>query len=405
MTADPSALTRTPERRRRRAIRRIRALSVSVLLVALVLVGCSGAASTPAPIETPAGSVTVSASPTASDGAGDVLTGDCERLPSGSPTCRPSSGVPVTPAPTVLPTAVPLRYPLTLRDDEGTAAILQEAPRRIASLTPASTETLYALGADDLLVARSEGDDYPPEATKLPAVATYAGVEIEQLVALEPDLVIAGGNGFTPAADIEKLRSLGMTVVVVYAESLEAVLRDIELVGQAAGRDEEGRALAASLRSRINTIAEAAQAVVPRPRVFYELDATKEIYGPARDSFLAGMIVLAGGNPITTDDPRSYAISLERLVGADPQVIVLGDAAYGVSAEIVAARPGWGNMAAVRLGAIRPVNDVIVSRPGPRIADGLAALALAINPTLVLPPEGTADGAGATASPSGSPAQ
>jgi iron complex transport system substrate-binding protein len=123
-----------------------------------------------------------------------------------------------------------------------------------------------------------------------------------------------------------------------------------------------------------------------RPRVFYELDATKEIYGPADDSFLVEMIGLAGGDPITTGSRTVFSIPLERLVAADPQVIVLGDAAYGTTPATVAARPGWSGMAAVKSGAVRPVNDVVVTRPGPRLVEGLRALALAIDPAAALPP-------------------
>ncbi len=97
------------------------------------------------------------------------------------------------------------------------------------------------------------------------------------------------------------------------------------------------------------------------------------------------MIALAGGDPITTGSPTVYSIPLETLIAADPEVIVLGDAAYGVTADQVAARPGWGGMTAVADGAIRPVDDVVVTRPGPRLAEGLRALALAIDPDVALP--------------------
>ena len=97
------------------------------------------------------------------------------------------------------------------------------------------------------------------------------------------------------------------------------------------------------------------------------------------------MIALAGGDPITTGSPTDFAIPLEKLIAADPEVIVLGDAAYGVTAEAVAARPGWDVMTAVKDGAIRPVNDVVVTRPGPRLVEGLRALALAIHPDAAVP--------------------
>ena len=98
------------------------------------------------------------------------------------------------------------------------------------------------------------------------------------------------------------------------------------------------------------------------------------------------MIELAGGEPITTGSTTSFEIPLETLVTADPEVILLGDAAYGVTADAVAARPGWNVMTAVKNGDIRPVDDIIVTRPGPRLVDGLRALALAIHPDLELPP-------------------
>ena len=91
---------------------------------------------------------------------------------------------------------------------------------------------------------------------------------------------------------------------------------------------------------------------------------------------------LAGGDAVTTSDPAVFSIPVEQLIVADPEVIVLGDAAYGVCPSTVAARPGWAGITAVKDGAIRPVNDTIVTRPGPRLADGLASLTRAIHPEL-----------------------
>jgi iron complex transport system substrate-binding protein len=118
--------------------------------------------------------------------------------------------------------------------------------------------------------------------------------------------------------------------------------------------------------------------------VFYELGAEAEIYAPAPGSFLADMIVRAGGEPITTADPALWSIPLEELVVADPEVIILGDANYGTCPDAVASRPGWEGMIAVINGAVRPVDDAPVTRPGPRLAQGLASLARAIHPELEL---------------------
>jgi iron complex transport system substrate-binding protein len=309
-------------------------------------------------------------------GATGGPTGSVESIPSSA---RPAPSA--SPVPTVEPST---SFPVELTDDEGTAVSLGARPERIVSLTPAATETLFAIGAGGRVVAGTDFDDYPPEAAALPDVATFAAVDVEAIVGLEPDLVIAGGNSFNDPAAIEHLRELGVPVLVVYPPTVEAVFADIELVARAVGSQDNGADLTASLRAELDRIA-AATRDVERPRVFYELDASTEIYGPADDSFIVELIELAGGDPITTGSTTAFAIPLERLVEADPEVIVLGDANYGVTAAAVAERPGWGGMTAVEEGAIRPVDDIVVTRPGPRIAQGLRELALAIHPDLELP--------------------
>ncbi|HEY6056660.1 MAG TPA: ABC transporter substrate-binding protein [Candidatus Limnocylindrales bacterium] len=293
-----------------------------------------------------------------------------------TPAATAGSAASATPAPA---------WPLTLTDDEGNVVELKTEPRRIVSLTPATTEIAFALGAGARVVATTDFDDYPPEVRSLPHVATFSSVDVEKIIGLDADLVLAGGNSFNSPEALDRLRTLGMPVLAVYAPTVGAVLSDIELVGRAIGRADEAKALVGSMRGQIDSVS-AATADLPHPRTFYELDATKDIFGPADDSFVAEMVRLAGGTPITTGSTTVFSIPLEKLVAADPEVIVLGDANYGATPEIVAGRPGWGGIAAVRSAAIRPVDDVVVTRPGPRLPAGLRSLALAIHPDLSLPP-------------------
>ena len=332
---------RTPSSERRKGS------SIPVLLAAFLVAGCVAAA-TPTPVPTPTAAATPSQAPT-------------------------PSATPVQPA-----------FPLTVTDDEGTEVAIAAEPERIVSLSPANTEIVWALGAGDRQVGGTDFDDFPAEAAALPDVASYTGVDVEKIVGLEADLVLATGNGFNPPDDVARLRSLGIPVLVVYAPDVAGVLADIELIGTAIGEREAALRLTAVMRAELDRISAATRAAGTAPRVFYELDATAEIYGPADDSFIAEMIELAGGDPITTGDPNVFAISLERLVAADPEVIVLGDANYGATPEGVAQRPGWGGMTAVKAGAIRAVDDIIVTRPGPRLTEGLLALARAIHPELGL---------------------
>jgi iron complex transport system substrate-binding protein len=275
-------------------------------------------------------------------------------------------------------------FPVVLVDDEGTEVAIEAEPQRIVSLSPANTEIVFALGAGGRLVGGTDFDDVPTEARDLPDVATFQGVIMEQVVDLEPDLVLAAGNFFTPSDDIARLRELGYPVLVVYAPDVPAVMADIELIGTAIGAADEATAMTAEMSAQIDAIAAAAAGVGSSPRTFYQIGSEPEIYGPAPESFVADMVELAGGQAITTGDPAVFSIPLEELVAADPEVIVVGDANYGVCPADVAARPGWGGMSAVQDGDIRPVDDVPVTRPGPRLAQGLASLARAIHPGLEL---------------------
>ncbi len=368
----------------------LRVRLLTFLVAAFMAAGCTTGSSgfTAAPQSgVPAAAPTASAAATASG------TPSASAAPSATTsTSVPASAVPSassapasTPQPSAPPSVATVTYPLILTDDEANQVTLLAQPKRIVSITPATTEILFAIGAGDRLIANTDADDFPPQVRNLPHVATFSSVDVEQIVALQADLVIAGGNGFNKPDSLAQLRRLGIPVLVVYGADVEGVLRDISLVAQAVGQPTEGDALVATMRSEFLTVAQATQALA-HPRTFYELDATKEIYGPADKSFIAEMITLAGGTPITTGSETVFSIPLEKLVAADPEVIVLGDAAYGTTAEIAAARPGWSTMTAVRNKAIRPVDDTVVSRPGPRLVEGLRDLALAIHPDLILPP-------------------
>jgi iron complex transport system substrate-binding protein len=330
-----------------------------------------------------------------------VLVAACSTGAGPTVSIPPDSTGALQPPATATPaaTASPVAFPLTLSDDEGTKVELAAEPRKLVSLTPATTEVLFSLGVGDRIVGKVEDISlYPPQAASIPDVAKFGEVDVEKIVSLAPDLVIAGGNSFNPPAKIAQLRSLHVPVLVVYAPDVDTVFSDIELTGAAVGRGREAKDLTASMRATFDQIG-AATKDLARPRVFYEIDGSQKIYTAADHSFLAAMIELAGGTAITTGSTTNFEIPLEKLVSADPEIILLGDAAYGATAESVKARAGWSVMTAVKDGAILPIDDVVVTRPGPRLTDGLRALAVAIHPDAVLPstaPPASAPAASAT---------
>jgi iron complex transport system substrate-binding protein len=279
-------------------------------------------------------------------------------------------------------------YPLTLSDDEGRRVTLDAEPMRVISLAPSSTEIVCALDACDRLVGVNDfRDGFPPDVLAaiedVPNVASFTGVDREAVVGATPDLVLAAGNNLTAPADIEAMAELGIPVLVLYPESLEEVYAHIELVGQALDAQPEAAELVASMRESVAAVEEAVAGAAERPRTFYEVGLfSGSIYTAGEDSFLAALIETAGGDPIT-GDATTTAIQLEDLVAADPELILLGDAAYDptITAESVAARQGWGGMTAVAEGRVLTMpEDVLITRPGPRIVDGLEALARAIQP-------------------------
>src|SRR5919106_6356593 len=126
-------------------------------------------------------------------------------------------------------------FPVTITDDTGTNLTLSEEPAAIVSLAPSNTEIVCALDACDRLVGVTDFDDYPPEVADVTDVVVQTQVDVELVVDAEPDLVLAAGNELTPSAVIEQLDELGLTVLVLYPESLDEVYADIELIGEALG--------------------------------------------------------------------------------------------------------------------------------------------------------------------------
>ena len=279
-------------------------------------------------------------------------------------------------------------FPVELTGDDGRSITLDAAAERIVSLAPSNTEIVCALDACDRLVGVTDFDDYPAEVAEITDVVVQTQVDIELVVDAEPDLVLAAGNELTPTATIEQLEELGLTVLVLYPESLDEVYANIELLGTALDAGDAADALVASMEERVAAVAEAVEGA-ETPRTLYEIFyAEGTTYTAGEGSFLASLIEIAGGEPVTGD--AQGVIDGESLVAADPELIHLGGASYdptqadpAAAHDAVAARPGWSDLTAVTAGDVVPyLDDIVTTRPGPRIVDGLEALARAIHPEL-----------------------
>ena len=294
--------------------------------------------------------------------------------------CSPAS----TPQPAPLVTEVATSAPITLSDGLGRTVTLNGPAQRIVSLAPSNTEILFAVGAGTQVAGRDEASDYPDEALSLPTVGGWSGFSTESIVALQPDLVLAGGIN-TPEL-VASLESLGLRVYFLpNPATIEEMYANLETMGLLTGHEVETAALVKALKVRVAAVDEKIAAVTERPSVYYELDATDPTkpYTAGPGSFVDLLIRRAGGANVGAQLQGQWVqISLEELLILDPDMILLGDALYGETPEKVAARPGWEVLSAVQDGRIYPFDDTLVSRPGPRLVDALEAMARFLHPGL-----------------------
>jgi iron complex transport system substrate-binding protein len=260
---------------------------------------------------------------------------------------------------------------------------LQGTPKRIVSLAPSNTEILFAVGAGKQVVGRDSFSDYPADAQSVQDIGGSMGsYDLETIVALHPDLVLAGEIN-TPEL-IASLEQIGLTVFYLpNPATLEEMYVNLETVGQLTGHRSEAAALVNTLKQRVAAVDARIAAENSRPRVYYELDATDPTkpYTAGPGTFVDLLISRAGGTNIGGNLTSQWAqISLEQLVVDDPEIIILGDSAYGVTVDSIRQRTGWADVSGVKNGRIYPFDDNLVSRPGPRLVDGLEALAKLLHP-------------------------
>ncbi|HEX5951030.1 MAG TPA: helical backbone metal receptor [Actinomycetota bacterium] len=268
-------------------------------------------------------------------------------------------------------------FPLTLVDDDGVEVTIEAEPQRIVTFAPSMTETLFALGVGERIVGVSgPSDDYPAEAAAIEQVggAGEFGVDpnVERVVALEPDLflTISGGDAWKA-----ELRDLGVPIVTLDAVDFADLLEDIRTVGELTGTADAAETLADDMAER----AEAVEAqTTDRVTCFFEVYFPPlTTVGP--DTFLFDLLELAGCDPVTADATSDYPEwSVDDLVADGPEVYLATPESAKSPAKI-AERPGFGAIPAVASGSVVLVDGDLVTRPGPRVIEGLEQLAAALH--------------------------
>ena len=268
-------------------------------------------------------------------------------------------------------------------DSVGREVVIDAPPARIVSLAPSITESLYAIGAGDLLVGRTEFCDYPEEASALPTIGGFSSssISVEAITDLEPDLVIGGS---TYQADlIDALESAGIQVIILEPNSLEEIMDSLQTLGDITGHSAEASSLLDEMQTRIDAVTQVVETIPEEERVSVFYEVWNDPYmTTTNQTFIGELINMAGGVNIFADLGEDYpSISSEEVIEKDPQVI-LGPSNHGdqLTSEIIAEREGWSDLSAVQNGRIYIIDGNIVSRAGPRVVDALEAIAQALYP-------------------------
>ena len=361
---------------------RIVRLITIIAALSLLISACSTKASPTATL-VPTATALPSATPEPTSSPVPIATKEPTEMPEPTAKVEPT----VMPVPTASPAPTEVPATLTFTDGLGRTITLSGPAQRVVSLAPSNTEILYYVGAGAQTIGRDEFSDYPAEVKDLPAIGgSWGGYDLEAIVALNPDLVLAAE--INTLEQVQAITDLGLTVYYLSNPvTLPEMYGNLETVARMTGHEAETAVLVESLKARVLAVVENVKrtAADDRPLVYYELDATDPSapFTFGAGTFLDALITVAGGVNMGNTLGTAWAqISAEMVIELNPTIILLGDAAYGTTPESVAARPGWKDIDAIRNSNVYPFDDNLVSRPGPRLVEGLEALAKVIHPEL-----------------------
>jgi cobalamin transport system substrate-binding protein len=269
-------------------------------------------------------------------------------------------------------------------DETGRRVAVPAVIRRIVSIAPNLTETIYALGAQDRLVGDTDYCDYPPEAKQKPHVGGALNPSLEAIVALKPDLVLAT-TAINRLATVEALERLGVAVYATDPRTVEGVLQSIKSLSALIGGGQQADALASQLQMRLADLRTRLGGVPPRRALFVVWVDPFISIGPR--TFLADALRWAGAESVVRAKGHWPQVSLEEVVRLDPEYLVFAEAdrAAGKSEfDELKVRPGWRALRAVKDGHIAIVSDAL-DRPAPRMIDAIEDLAKQLHPELFQP--------------------
>ncbi|MCQ1539080.1 cobalamin-binding protein [Methanocalculus taiwanensis] len=277
---------------------------------------------------------------------------------------------------------------ITVTDDSGREVAIRAYPKRIVSLAPSNTELLFAIGVGDRLVGVAEQSDYPAEARQIESMGGFTTISAEKVVSAKPDLVVAAPKNSEEV--LNRLRSLGITVLIIDPATIDEILETIILLGRVSGAEDEAEALNQELSMRITAVEERVATRSNTPSVAH-IVWHDPIWVSGDRTFQNEVIRTAGGRNAFAELDEWKIVGLEEFVSANPDYILvssgtgMGKAGYDVIYTYVMTEPRLARLDAVQNGRVCIIESDVISRGGPRIVDALEEVAEALHPELYNP--------------------
>lgn len=262
------------------------------------------------------------------------------------------------------------KYPLTIKDSYEREVTIDKEPEKVISIAPNITETIFALEKGEKLIGRTEYCDYPEEVKKVQSIGTLTKPNIEKITELKPDLIVASTH--FKKETLKKFEELGMKVIVLYGEeSFDGAYETIEKVGTVLNAQDKAEEVVSNMKKKVEEVK------INKPSVYYVVAYGKGgDYTAGKGTFIGQMIEMAGGKN-AADDVEGWKYSLERLIEKNPDILICSkrfDTKKGIENT-----NGYKDLDAVKNGRLYEIDDSLISRQGPRLAEGLEELAKIIH--------------------------
>jgi iron complex transport system substrate-binding protein len=304
-----------------------------------------------------------------------TLLAGCSSADSGG-----TSSAPPTSAPATAPASTEAVQPaVSVTDQAGRSVTLDQPAAKVVGITASDIEILYAIGAGDAVVGRGEYANYPAEALDVAVVNSGDDTNVEQIIALQPDLVIMSTMAQDPE-QIGQLESAGVAVAVTDANTIAETYDSITLIGTLMGRETEAAAVIDGMKAVFADLSAKAAAVAPTPHktIYYEVSPLEYgLWAAGAGTFMDEVGSLLSLDNIFADLDDWAAVDQEQVIERNPDYILTVGMYFGdgpTPIESILSREGWQAVTAVQNQAILNLTADELSRPGPRLADGAQLL-------------------------------